>query len=228
MMFCNFLMIYIFWQHILPVCQRAVAHFDNSEKFDILMDILAISIPAAYFWIVGFYAFFHTWMNIWAELTRFGDRRFYSDWWNASNLGEYWRKWNHPIHNWLIRHVYYPLIRRRVKASHARFAAFFISAVFHEYIVIGGCRVINFIAFTMMILNVPIIQFQIQFRHYIKPRLNNSLFWLGYTIIGQPTCVLIIYYQIIKKETTLIVISDKSIDVEVDHLLTNKTMSALM
>jgi hypothetical protein len=30
---------------------------------------------------------FHFWLNIVAELLRFGDRRFYLDWWNACSLG---------------------------------------------------------------------------------------------------------------------------------------------
>lgn len=90
-------------------------------------------------------------------MTRFGDRRFYSDWWNAGDLGEYWRKWNYPVHNWLVRHIYYPLVRRGVAPDVARTLTFSYSAIFHEYIVIGIFRIVNFIAFTMMIINIPLI-----------------------------------------------------------------------
>lgn len=38
------------------------------------------------------------------------------DWWNASSFGEYWRKWNLPIHHFLNRHVNKPL-RRASKLS---------------------------------------------------------------------------------------------------------------
>lgn len=45
-----------------------------------------------------------------AELTFFADREFYKDWWNASTIGEYWRLWNMPVHKWMIRVVYGPVL----------------------------------------------------------------------------------------------------------------------
>jgi hypothetical protein len=36
------------------------------------------------------------------------------DWWNATTVGEYWRLWNQPVHKWMLRHVYFPLIRHGV------------------------------------------------------------------------------------------------------------------
>jgi hypothetical protein len=53
-----------------------------------------MAVPAAYFWLAMFYCVFHSYLNLWGEITGFADRRFYSDWWNANNLSEYWRKWN--------------------------------------------------------------------------------------------------------------------------------------
>ena len=92
-------------------------------------------------------------------MTRFSDRRFYSDWWNAGSLAEYWRKWNSPIHNWLVRHLYYPMIRRGMNSGTARFITFLFSAAFHEYIVIGSFRIFNMLAFSFMIINFPIMYF---------------------------------------------------------------------
>ena len=40
------------------------------------------------------------------------------------------------------------------------FLTFFISAVAHEYLMIGIIRDVNFIAFTIMIVNVPIMVLQ--------------------------------------------------------------------
>ncbi len=99
-------------------------------------------------------------MNMWAEITYFADRRFYSDWWNAKDISEYWRKWNFPIHSFLIRHVYYPLRRRQVNKVIAIFSTFIISALAHEYVVVGVFRVFNGIAFLIMIVNVPIMIIQ--------------------------------------------------------------------
>ena len=36
----------------------------------------------------------------------FGDRLLYEDWWNATTMLEFWKKWNGPIHYWCLRHVY--------------------------------------------------------------------------------------------------------------------------
>jgi diacylglycerol O-acyltransferase-1 len=150
---------------MIPVCKDAVQSFDERNYFQIFNLTLKISVPAAYVWLSIFYGFFHSYMNFWAELTYFGDRRFYDDWWNAGNLSEYWRKWNHPIHNFLIRHVYYPLRRRRFDKQACLLVTFLISALAHEYIVVGIFRVVNFIAFTIMIINVPIMIVQAKFKN---------------------------------------------------------------
>jgi len=51
---------------------------------------------------------------------------------NAKSLGYYWRTWNLPVHNWMKRHIYMPLINRGYNKWTASLAAFFVSAVFHE------------------------------------------------------------------------------------------------
>lgn len=150
-------------------------------------------------WLCFFFLVFHAWTNFWAEVTRFADKQFYSDWWNAGNLGEYWRKWNHPIHNWLVRHCYYPLIRRGINPELSRFLTFTLSAIAHEYIVAGTLRVFNLMAFTFMIINVPIMHVQKQFRHTLSSSHNNLAFWLCYCVVGQPLCILVGYYQSVSK-----------------------------
>lgn len=61
--------------------------------------------PCSYVWLAGFYVFFHVWMNLLAEVLRFGDRLFYKAWWNAVTFEAYWRLWNLPVHHWISRHV---------------------------------------------------------------------------------------------------------------------------
>ena len=66
-------------------------------------------------WLLGFYCFFHLWLNIVAELLHFADRKFYGDWWNATSLAQFWRNWNLPVHHWIAVHVFKPsmeLVRR--------------------------------------------------------------------------------------------------------------------
>ena len=47
----------------------------------------------------------HNWQNIWSELLRFGDRRFYSDY-LTHDIVLYFRRWNHVIQVWLYRYVF--------------------------------------------------------------------------------------------------------------------------
>jgi len=119
-----------------------------------------MAVPVAYTWLALFYCVFHSYLNLWAELTFFADRRFYSDWWNANDLSEYWRKWNQPIHNFLLRHVYFPCRRRGVSSTMCLLITFFLYAVFHEFIVAGLFSVVNFVAFIMMMVNVPAMLLQ--------------------------------------------------------------------
>lgn len=44
-------------------------------------------------WLMGFYAFFHLFLNILGELLKFGDRLFYMDFWNATSIDHFWRTW---------------------------------------------------------------------------------------------------------------------------------------
>jgi diacylglycerol O-acyltransferase-1 len=158
---------------MIPICQEAFEPIRDQDYFQVFILTLKIGVPAAYMWLLNFYAIFHAYFNFLAEITGFGDRRFYSDWWNAGNLSEYWRKWNYPIHYFLIRHVYYPLRRRNVDKTYGLWATFLVSAIAHEYVVIGVFRVFNLIAFTMMLINVPIMIIQTKLTNVVSPNMNN-------------------------------------------------------
>lgn len=149
---------------MIPIARDAVEPLQEGNYFKVFLLTLSMAVPAAYVWLIMFYSFFHSYLNLWAELTRFGDRRFYSDWWNAGNLGEYWRKWNFPIHNFLIRHIYYPLRRRKISKPVSLLITFLVSAAAHEYIIIGIFRRVNFIAFTLMLVNAPLMIIQDKFK----------------------------------------------------------------
>ena len=40
-----------------------------------------MAVPNIYIWLLGFYAFFHLYLGLAAEITRFADRSFYLDFW---------------------------------------------------------------------------------------------------------------------------------------------------
>lgn len=61
-----------------------------------------------------FYMLFECILNMLAEITGFGDRKFYEDWWNCTTWEEYARKWNTIVHEFLLRHVYVPSLKTGV------------------------------------------------------------------------------------------------------------------
>lgn len=196
---CYYFMWYLVYQHMVPIAHSAIVHFQTKNYWQILLATLQMSVPAAYCWLTVFYSTFHSYLNFWAEVTQFADRRFYSDWWNASNLGEYWRKWNQPIHNYLLRHIYFPLRRAGMGSAACLFTTFTVSAIFHEYIVVGIFSVINLVAFILMMINIPCMMLQRQLKNVISGNTNNLLFWLFYIILGQPFGIILCYYQMIDK-----------------------------
>ncbi len=66
---------------------------------------------------------------------RFADRQFYEDWWNATSWDEFSRKWNKPVHTFLLRHVYASSISSyKLSRQSAMFVTFLLSAAVHELV----------------------------------------------------------------------------------------------
>lgn len=74
------LIIFAVEQHINPTLQNSLRAMENMDPLQIAGRLLKLSVPNTYVWLLGFYWFFHLWLNLLAELTRFGDRLFYKDW----------------------------------------------------------------------------------------------------------------------------------------------------
>ncbi|MDR3548279.1 MAG: MBOAT family O-acyltransferase [Candidatus Pacebacteria bacterium] len=62
--------------------------------------------PMGLIFLNTFLAVFEGIFNCYAELTRFGDREFYQDFWNSTNFDDWSRKWNIVVHNFLKRYLY--------------------------------------------------------------------------------------------------------------------------
>jgi diacylglycerol O-acyltransferase-1 len=86
----------------MPSVVEATASIDRLEPWHILERLLYVAMPVTYLWLLMFYLIFHLFLNLLAELLRFGDRVFYKDWWNATTFEEYWRLWNLPVHYWMV------------------------------------------------------------------------------------------------------------------------------
>lgn len=130
----------------------------------LVMSIFGCILPGITIFMCGFYSFLHVWMNMWAEMLRFADRMFYSDWWTATSFDVYYRKWNVVVHDWLFTYVYKDLyetvfIGQKIAATAAVFS---ISAVVHEFIIAFAFRFfypvlfVLFEGFGLIMMFIPI------------------------------------------------------------------------
>ncbi|XP_011006980.1 PREDICTED: diacylglycerol O-acyltransferase 1-like isoform X1 [Populus euphratica] len=191
---------FIIEQYINPIVKNSQHPFKGNLLYAIER-VLKLSVPNLYVWLCMFYCFFHLWLNILAELLRFGDREFYKDWWNARTVEEYWRMWNMPVHKWMVRHIYFPCLRNKIPKGVAILIAFLVSAVFHELCIAVPCRVFKLWAFIGIMLQVPLVVItkflQNKFR---SSMVGNMIFWLFFSILGQPMCVLLYYHDLMNRK----------------------------
>lgn len=119
-----------------PVFYKFGSTHHQVDFKDLLSSVFNSMLPGLLCFLCGFYCILHSWMNAAAELLRFADRKFYSDWWNSSNFSVYYRTWNIIVHDWLYLYVYkdlYEYVTGRNRLI-SQLLVFSISAVFHEYI----------------------------------------------------------------------------------------------
>ena len=115
---------------ILSTLDRPLNHYSALENIERL---LRLALPNHLLWLSFFYVYFHSILNLLAEVLGFSDRLFYRDWWNATDLYEFWNRWNTSVHDFCKRHIYKPLvIQCGVNKFIGSFVVFAISAFFHE------------------------------------------------------------------------------------------------
>lgn len=187
-------------QYALPATKNAMEPLAKNEILAIVERVLKLSIPCLCIWLLGFYAVFHALFNLTAELLHFGDRTFYLDWWNARDLGDYWRLWNVPVYLWLKRHVYKPLRANGFSPFFSQSIIFMISALSHEYLIAIPTRTTTALASIVMILQIPLIYLTKHISHrYPSSSFGNYFFWITFCILGQPTCALFYYWSCVTK-----------------------------
>lgn len=178
----------------------------KGEWLEIAYRLMKLSIPNTVGWIMGFYSFFHLFLNIISEIIQFGDRNFYMDWWNCRNLEEYWKTWNLPVHFFFVRHCYTPLLKKGWSKLGANFLVFILSAIAHEYIVCVPLGVVSYYAFLAMLMQAPAIAVEKMLSKYLKlhnSELGNVSFWLFFCFLGQPICMFIYYSLYVEKSQHL-------------------------
>lgn len=190
------LLLFITDQYIGPTIYNSLGPLQDMDWVRCVERLLKLALPTLYWWLVMFYLLFHVWLNILAEVTRFADREFYKDWWNATTIGEYWRTWNQPVHKWVLRHVYYPLNRHGVSKAAAGIVVFLISAFFHELLVGVPLHMLRAWAFLGIMGQVPMMYLTEALRKKVKnDQVGNIIFWISFCIIGQPLSLMLYYHE---------------------------------
>lgn len=142
--------------------------------------LLDLALPFMIAFLLLFYIIFECICNAFAELSYFADRLFYEDWWNSTSWEEFSRKWNKPVHTFLLRHVY-----ASTRASYglsrttAMFVTFVLSAMAHELVMAIVTKKIRMYLFLMQLIQIPLI---LVCRAPVIQRnklMGNVVFWLG-------------------------------------------------
>jgi len=153
---------------------------------------LRLSIANTYAWLLVFYYYFHLYLNLFAEILRFGDRVFYKDWWNSSEVSAYWRLWNQPVHYWLVRHLYFPCVRAGMPKGTATLMVFLLSAVMHEVLISVPFHMVRPWSFIGMLMQIPLVGFtKYLWRKMPGSSIGNIIFWLTFCVVGQPMAILL-------------------------------------
>ncbi|OLY85228.1 Diacylglycerol O-acyltransferase 1 [Smittium mucronatum] len=206
--FLSALMYIVILQYAYPTLVNSVTAIESLNQAWVSERVLKLSVAVSLLWLIGFYLFFHSTLNLVAELTGFTDRLFYLDWWNSSDLGSYWRLWNLPIHNFCKRHIMIPLTSPpfNLNSFVGGSITFFISAVLHELVFGLPTKSTRLYAFFGMILQIPLVSITqyVSYRRGSKSQIGNALFWISFCIIGQPLLVLLYYYDWIKLNKSII------------------------
>uniref|UniRef100_A0A7S3CW48 O-acyltransferase n=1 Tax=Palpitomonas bilix TaxID=652834 RepID=A0A7S3CW48_9EUKA len=184
MLACVLVQLTSFQQFMLPVLEH--------DTGSVLFDMMKLGLPSFIMWIAGFVCLFHCFLNITAEVLKFADRRFFEDWWNCTTIDGFWRKWNIPVHEWCLRHVYIDsMYYYNVNKMVATLGTFAFSAVFHELIFAVGFRVVRPWFFLGILGQIPLIYLG---RRLKGKRRGNLLMW--WTLFAGQPMLEVLYFRL--------------------------------
>jgi diacylglycerol O-acyltransferase-1 len=194
---CLVMMYILTEQYAKPTLANSLQALEQNNYIIIVERVLKLSTTAVVIWLLMFYALFHAFLNALSEVLRFGDRTFYLAWWNSGNLATYWRLWNRPVYLFFKRHVYIPAVQRGVPPAVCQFIVFRVSAVLHEVFVGIPTHSITGFAFFGMLGQIPLIALTHALEKWRGKGsgLGNTIFWIVFCVVGQPTIALLYYYE---------------------------------
>ncbi|KAK5720872.1 hypothetical protein LTR15_006834 [Elasticomyces elasticus] len=144
-------------QYAVPLLQNSLDDISQLNLVGIFERVLKLSTISLVCWLAGFFALFQSALNLLAEILCFGDREFYGDWWNSSDLRSYWTSWNKPVTHFMKRHIYAPMVGRGVPPVVAQIITFLFSGLLHELLVGVPTHNILGVAFLGMVAQIPLI-----------------------------------------------------------------------
>jgi branched-subunit amino acid transport protein AzlD len=187
---CVLAQYFLLMQFCVPVFRQA----NVDEPFQLVWFVFRLALPSFFIFLLMAWGFFHCLLNTVAELLCFADRAFYGAFWNATDLSTFWRTWNLPVHEFVLRHIYVISVERHnVSSKAASLGSFLLSAVLHELVCSVAFKV-NPLSLPYMglgmLFQVPLMEFSKRWR---GTRRGNYAVWLT-LFLGQPT-VTILYMR---------------------------------
>lgn len=189
--------IWVLGTHVaVPILENLLLNWQRGDWYEVATNYLSLMTAGLIIWLLIFFTLFQSSLNLIAEVTKFADRCFYLDWWNASSIGAFWRDWNKPVSNLMRRNVYQPMLEHGWSRNLSALAVFFVSAVLHEMWLGIATRNFNGVAFLCMIVQPVLIKLTsaLEKTQGLYYTLGNCVVWI-ILIFGQPVAVIIYYLQ---------------------------------
>eukprot|EP01055_Gregarina_sp_Pseudo9_P001764 Gregarina_sp_Pseudo_9__1763@NODE_219_length_3562_cov_43_099631_g204_i0_p1_GENE_NODE_219_length_3562_cov_43_099631_g204_i0NODE_219_length_3562_cov_43_099631_g204_i0_p1_ORF_typecomplete_len477_score76_75MBOAT/PF03062_19/21MBOAT/PF03062_19/3_5e36MBOAT_2/PF13813_6/3_9e03MBOAT_2/PF13813_6/0_00058_NODE_219_length_3562_cov_43_099631_g204_i020083438 len=163
--------------------QMVIPIFELSTQKSPLHVWARLVVPLLLMDFLFFYMMFECILNMLAEITDWGDRSYYDDWWNCTTWDDFARKWNKPVHEFLLCHVYVSTYRATKQSKfYASLSTFLFSALLHETVLATCLGVVRFWLFGLMMCQIPMMAFS---RFHKHTTFGNYYFWFG-LLVGVP------------------------------------------
>ncbi|KAH6915930.1 sterol O-acyltransferase [Coprinopsis sp. MPI-PUGE-AT-0042] len=165
---------------LYTVTDRFILPYTPTADQSFFRSLLDLSLPFMLAYLLLFYIIFECICNGFAELSYFADRQFYEDWWNSTSWDEFSRKWNKPVHTFLLRHVYAPVaLGNKSSRARAMFFTFLLSAAAHELVMVIVTHKIRMYLFMLQLIQIPMIAIGRIPAIKRNKLMGNIVFWLG-------------------------------------------------
>ncbi|XP_053965500.1 sterol O-acyltransferase 1-like isoform X1 [Anastrepha ludens] len=213
--------IFIISFHFIFIYERYIEYYykdfgTTAPKWaQIVEDFYGMMLPCALILVLIMVMVLHSIQNFFAELLHFSDRRFYSNWWTATNYRVYLIRWNCLVQEWLYEYIYKDIC---TYVSSNRFVCSFtvitISAIMHEVMFSLALQLflpINYICFGVLGYVLMCVPFD--------GRLGNVTLWV-FIVFGMTLQVSLYCMEYYAKLNCPKMYSENLVDILIPHIWT--------